>query len=72
MKFADTIDKNSDKRRSPRGERGLKYGTGEFEVHINMSFPSRGTWIEMQITVSAGRPLASFPSRGTWIEIQSS
>ena len=34
-----------------------------------MSFPARGTWIEMIHPDHPERAAASFPARGTWIEI---
>ena len=34
-----------------------------------LSHPSRGAWIEIVSTRSAGRSRLSHPSRGAWIEI---
>ena len=36
-----------------------------------MTFPARGTWIEMSPYISAAASmLRTFPARGTWIEIE--
>ena len=55
--------------RSPRGERGLKYGRYTRSDIGIWSLPSRGAWIEIitQFFVSIGE--TSLPSRGAWIEI---
>ena len=58
-----------DLRRSPHGERGLKFRVilvGEVSV---MSLPSRGAWIEIYGNTRGRCWLWSLPSRGAWIEI---
>ena len=57
-------------RRSPHGERGLKWDEKVISVKIQVSLPSRGAWIEMVLaTVLAVILDLSLPSRGAWIEI---
>ena len=34
-----------------------------------MTFPARGTWIEIKMRRATSYPFATFPARGTWIEI---
>mgnify|MGYP000930043600 CR=1 FL=1 len=34
-----------------------------------MSFPARGTWIEIDPDINQLGVIESFPARGTWIEI---
>ena len=53
--------------RSPRGERGLKYGMDVYAT----SLPSRGAWIEITHCDGGACPIPSLPSRGAWIEILS-
>ena len=36
-----------------------------------MTFPARGTWIEMPMQSLSGSSMQTFPARGTWIEIDS-
>ena len=56
-------------RRSPCGERGLKWSITSTSRPVMMSLPVRGAWIE----ILAGSPFASMimslPVRGAWIEI---
>ena len=48
MKYAELLQRQSVSRRSPHGERGLKYnGDGQGQVGIHKSLPSRGAWIEI-------------------------
>ena len=57
-------------RRSPHGERGLKFlEDNGIDIGL-MSLPTRGAWIEMLLwgaAFEAHRP--SLPTRGAWIEI---
>ena len=49
MKLFEDVDVTWGDRRSPRGERGLKFiFTGNVRVQL-MSLPSRGAWIEIEI-----------------------
>ena len=59
------------RRRSPCGERGLKFdGVGQFVDDFQMSLPLRGAWIEIPSQrVELIMPL-SLPLRGAWIEIR--
>ena len=56
-------------RRSPCGERGLKFLAVPIPSIGSMSLPVRGAWIE----IGAGQPYGgmfwSLPVRGAWIEI---
>ena len=57
-------------RRSPHGERGLKFPAGLVAVLPRVSLPSRGAWIEIPNRREPGNPgPGSLPSRGAWIEI---
>ena len=47
----------------------MKYDGTDRSVTQHESFPSRGTWIEIQEVIFMGERKRSFPSRGTWIEI---
>jgi len=40
-------------RRSPRGERGLKYYSKNTPTKTTSSLPTRGAWIEMDLTLAA-------------------
>ena len=57
-------------RRSPRGERGLKSTIKNQTGSMGLSFPVRGTWVEMifKALPRAGLIL-SFPVRETWVEM---
>ena len=57
------------KRRSPCGERGLKYFIHLHAACGGMSLPVRGAWIEMTRCFSRLLTLLSLPVRGAWIEI---
>ena len=58
------------RRRSPRGERGLKSAPGEPKTIVNMSLPPRGAWIEIAIVTFLGTcGEMSLPPRGAWIEM---
>ena len=60
------------RRRSPRGERGLKYAALWFKNPDAVSLPSRGAWIEISVYQQGqGAADASLPSRGAWIEMVS-
>ena len=60
-------------RRSPCGERGLKFQKNSVRISMRrMSLPVRGAWIEMAATRAAMRcACMSLPVRGAWIEIKS-
>ena len=51
-------------RRSPRGERGLKYKTLTNYLDKQLSLPSRGAWIEINIDFRRGHLHASRSPRG--------
>ena len=59
-------------RRSPCGERGLKFSTS---IHPPkspaLSLPVRGAWIEIYSIDLLRNPALSLPVRGAWIEIHS-
>ena len=58
------------RRRSPCGERGLKWDGREGRGAAAWSLPVRGAWIEMAATRAATRcACMSLPVRGAWIEI---
>ena len=62
----------SSPRRSPCGERGLKYEmTGDL-LSCDASLPVRGAWIEIVGQKMLCRLSASLPVRGAWIEIAAS
>ena len=56
-------------RRSPHGERGLKFTIVLCNSGLVMSLPTRGAWIEINISISINSDLLSLPTRGAWIEI---
>ena len=58
-------------RRSPHGERGLKFWSDTLKLQIDrVSLPSRGAWIEITVIVILNVSSHwSLPSRGAWIEI---
>ena len=60
-------------RRSPHGERGLKFSNSSSNIGRIPSLPARGAWIEM-LYHKNGRRMAcrSLPARGAWIEIMQS
>ena len=56
-------------RRSPHGERGLKYENW-YTVYMNAeSLPARGAWIEISLQRKLILGIRSLPARGAWIEI---
>ena len=59
-------------RRSPHGERGLKFDEPMAELQATGSLPSRGAWIEIGRPARYGQNNLSLPSRGAWIEIPQS
>ena len=61
--------KASGTRRSPHGERGLKYSGDDHPGQVLRSLPPRGAWIEMQNRAESRRGHMSLPPRGAWIEI---
>ena len=58
-------------RRSPRGERGLKYKLILSTCSAHQSLPARGAWIEIRRLRPLTRSDTSLPARGAWIEILS-
>ena len=57
-------------RRSPHGERGLKYLKALDGRDAALSLPTRGAWIEIHFSASiSDRRRLSLPTRGAWIEI---
>ena len=65
-----TVPRGSCLRRSPCGERGLKYLGGNPFTLRRKSLPVRGAWIEIRFFDLFFRPLpSSLPVRGAWIEI---
>ena len=57
-------------RRSPHGERGLKYDPLGLQPAGGLSLPARGAWVEIGKSIFAGRKvLESLPARGAWVEI---
>ena len=41
----------------------------ELIAGANVTFPARGTWIEIRKRLNANESRLTFPARGTWIEI---
>ena len=63
----------SEIRRSPHGERGLKYLVGAPYVMKPQALPTRGAWIEIQFRGRGPRRrVPSLPTRRAWIEIGTS
>ena len=57
-------------RRSPHGERGLKFAVGAVFGNPKASLPARGAWIEiLHRKKGLARTCASLPARGAWIEM---
>ena len=56
-------------RRSPHGERGLKYVLDVNRVKIDKSLSSRRAWIEMIRQMPVTVQVESLSSRRAWIEI---
>ena len=56
-------------RRSPCGERGLKWAVGKCRQNAEKSLPVRGAWIEINGAGDRQDADASLPVRGAWIEI---
>ena len=61
-----------DFRRSPHGERGLKYGYRNFDLWCKVSLPAWGAWIEIHKNDAAMCWAQSLPAWGAWIEIKES
>ena len=51
--------------RSPRGERGLKYGHYNTDIIYDSSLPSRGAWIEMPVKVDLQTKIKVAPLAGS-------
>ena len=57
-------------RRSPHGERGLKFSSKTSKESTRESLPTRGAWIEINGLRHLERGKEwSLPTRGAWIEI---
>ena len=57
-------------RRSPHGERGLKYFPKKVKRYHLPSLPTRGAWIEIHILEQVhDLTCMSLPTRGAWIEM---
>ena len=56
-------------RRSPCGERGLKFAARCTIGKAQRSLPVRGAWIEIQQCQRGEKSTPSLPVRGAWIEI---
>ena len=59
-------------RRSPCGERGLKFRACAGEKSQNESLPVRGAWVEIFRGGACASPSVSLPVRGAWIEMKAS
>ena len=57
------------RRRAPRGARGLKWSLPQTPSNLFRSRPSRGAWIEILMCTGAPSLKTSRPSRGAWIEM---
>ena len=57
------------KRRSPQGERGLKFAIQWALYRPLLSLPARGAWIEISYLSRLNLLILSLPARGAWIEI---
>ena len=68
--FADFNAILPQQRRSPCGERGLKFllHNGGYPHHA--SLPVRGAWIEITPRSGSAIERASLPVRGAWIEMR--
>ena len=56
-------------RRSPCGERGLKFRACAGEKSQNESLPVRGAWVEIFRGGACASPSVSLPVRGAWVEM---
>ena len=71
MKFDTPITRDSVTRRSPSGERGLKYGDDDSEEHADdRRSPSGERGLKCVDPVRAVLRSLSLPIRGAWIEIR--
>ena len=71
MKFKCRIVVEVVERRSPCGERGLKYHCVTSHYRPLPSLPVRGAWIEIGALEATKKATQSLPVRGAWIEIAS-
>ena len=69
MKFIQRADDFFINRRSPCGERGLKYKPKVAQFNFYGSLPVRGAWIEIAQPEIYTACLSSLPVRGAWIEM---
>ena len=58
-------------RRSPHGERGLKFRSDPQVTSSGPSLPAWGAWVEIACCTSSGSPRTSLPAWGAWVEIAS-
>ena len=65
MKLGYASGYTTDRRRSPRGERGLKLAKKEPLDNSNGSLPSRGAWIEIGAARLAAASHAVAPLAGS-------
>ena len=63
------VDRGSLCRRSPHGERGLKWRDRQGQQLYGGSLPTRGAWIEIPPLLGSAASAVSLPTRGAWIEI---
>ena len=56
-------------RRSPCGERGLKFARFINRHAVRLSLPVRGAWIEIDVSAVWRLGKVSLPVRGAWIEM---
>ena len=70
IKISELEQRNED-RRSPHGERGLKFADANLDGTItDASLPARGAWIEILLhSIALLIVIVSLPARGAWIEI---
>ena len=57
-------------RRSPHGERGLKFGFGLFRLAVNRRSPHGERGLKFRRDGSVDIVCVSLPTRGAWIEIK--
>ena len=69
MKYHQEGDEGGGHRRSPCGERGLKFLLHRKAQCTTRSLPVRGAWIEIQAEGRGESAGKSLPVRGAWIEI---
>ena len=71
MKYPERFAAAGGRRRSPCGERGLKWGRAAAADAQGWSLPVRGAWIEIGRSARSWRKrCTSLPVRGAWIEMR--